>query len=225
MTGTPPTKSPPAESPPAEFLPGGDSRPLTLDAVRDDCRRRLADGATRPRAPFRLAILATDGGPAAARMVVLRQATFTPPTLAFHTDRRSPKCIALATDPDIALVFHDPGACIQLRVAARTTLHCDDAAAEAAWRGTPPASRLPYLAEAPPGTPVDGPTGGLPDGLAGRPPEETLVGAGRKNFALVVCAIRAFDWLRLAPDGHPAGHRRAAFDWNGSRFTGRWLTP
>ena len=191
----------------------------TLDHVLAQAWGRLQAGVRDRHDPWHQGVLANagDDGPQ-ARYVVLRAADPATGTLAFHTDRRSPKFASLGADPRLAWVFFGHGE--QLRLAGQVTLHHDDAAADAAWAAMRPLARRTYAVPLAPGTAVPAPEdAGLP-GLQS-PPEPAALEAARANFVLARVRATALDWLSLAA----SGHRRARFERDGEAWRGSWLAP
>lgn len=173
---------------------------------------RLKDGAARGRDPFHTPVLASvhDGVPQ-ARTVVLRAANPDARELVCHTDQRSPKIAALGQSGDIAWVFYDPGAKLQLRLRGPGVLHHQDDFAAERWAASRPGSRLCYQNPFAPGTGIDVPESALPDAEL----------EGYSHFTAIRCTVEAFDWLYL----DARGHRRAGFQWWDDSWQGRWLAP
>lgn len=191
-----------------------------LDATLAEIWSRLARGAADRRAAMhvvQLATLGADGGPR-VRSLVLRGAAASERRLRLHTDRRSPKAAEIAAEPRAEMCAYDPGAKIQIRARGRLALHLHDAEADAAWAASRPGSRVCYRAPFAPGAGIDRPDGGDP-GDAAREPDDPE--AGRDRFAALTLDVERLDWLYLAA----RGHRRAAFDWTGDGWGGRWLAP
>lgn len=187
-----------------------------LDASFREAWRLLADGAEHGRSGFHLVTLASvaQGAPR-LRTVVLRAAEGGPGILRFHCDRRSDKARELAAHPACALAAYDGPTKIQIRIEGRASLHTDDAVADAAWAASRPMSRVCYAAEPAPGTV-------LPAGDAYTlPDEETAALGGRPSFCVVRVEARRLDFLYL----DRRGHRRAAWERDGSGWTGAWLAP
>ncbi len=178
--------------------------------------RLLARGTADRRSPCHTPSVATIGedGTPRARIVVLRAFDPAVPSLRFHTDVRSPKWRELAAKPEVALLFYDPGAKLQVRAEAVAALHHGDADADAAWTTSQPMSRVCYGTSPAPGTAIaSGDAFSLPE-------TDDAIAAGRINFGAVVCRIRRLDVLHL----DHSGHRRAAFDFVAG-VTGSWLAP
>ncbi len=88
-----------------------------LQSLLDDIWRGLSRAAVDRRHGWRTPVLATvgaDGAPR-ARTVVLRAVERETRTLRLHTDRRSAKAAEIARNPNVALVFWDARARLQLR--------------------------------------------------------------------------------------------------------------
>lgn len=195
-----------------------------MDALADaldTAWRLLEDGAADRRSPVHVPVVASadgDGVPD-ARVMVLRAVDRGLGTLRFHTDARSPKCAAMA-GRRVSVLAYDPGMAIQLRLAGTARVVTEGAAVEAAWSAATVFARRCYLAEAAPGSRLAAPGSGLPEWTAGRKPEEAELAPARVNFAVVMVAVTAIDWLHLAE----GGHRRAQFA-AGHGWTGAWVVP
>jgi pyridoxine/pyridoxamine 5'-phosphate oxidase len=190
--------------------------PDSLDAAWDLAWARLFAGARGRHDPYHQGVLATlaDDGPQ-ARYAVLRAVDAQSSTVAFHTDRRSPKCAQLLAEPRVAWCFFGHGE--QLRLQGRVSLHLDDDAADRAWAACRTQARATYTVPLAPGTPLDLP----PDGGRAGPPDSTLLSAARGHFALAQVQVEHVDWLSLAA----SGHRRASFRRHGARWDAQWLSP
>lgn len=178
---------------------------------------RSLDGGVRDRrSPFHTPTLATVDalGWPRARTVVLRAASRDGASLRIHCDRRSRKAAEVAATARAALHAYDPAAKIQIRVEGEATLHTDDAVADAAWAGAQAMSRIGYGIEPAPGT-------ALPAGGAYALPENEATAAGRAHFGALVLRAERLDFLVL----DRRGHRRAAWERDGTRWSGRWLAP
>ncbi|MFN3613954.1 MAG: pyridoxamine 5'-phosphate oxidase family protein [Rubrimonas sp.] len=189
-----------------------------LDATLDQAWLRLARGAADRRSGMHTITVATMGpdGPQ-ARTVVLRGADRAARTIRFHTDARAPKIAELTAEPRVSAVAYDPRAKIQIRLNGHAAVHGGGAAADAAWAGSAPGSRLCYRAPLPPGTPLRTPGEADPTDALRAADSET----GRPNFRAVLVTVARIDWLYLAA----SGHRRAGFAWDGAAWRGRWLAP
>lgn len=134
---------------------------------------------------------------------------------------RSRKVAAIEDGPDLAVLFYDPGAKVQIRVRGTGRVERRGVAADAAWAESTPFARRCYLSELAPGATSDGPLSGLPAWVEGIVPTEADLAPARENFAIIIAEIRAFDWLFLAN----AGHRRARFEVVNGKIESRWLAP
>lgn len=187
-----------------------------LATLHEEIWRRLAVAPAASADTFRLPGLATvRSGFPANRVVVLRRVNETLRELDFHTDIRSPKVEDLRACPCVVWLFHDPAARVQIRAAARATIHFQDEASAAAWPGVPPASALAYASPLAPGDRRERADSPAESSAATEP------AAGRANFAVVRTTVERLDWLWL----REGGHFRAVFEWVDERWTGHWLTP
>jgi hypothetical protein len=185
----------------------------TLEEALADAFRLLSRGVADRRSPFHTPTLATRGtdGAPGVRTVVLRAFDPAARLLRIHTDRRSAKVAEIAAEPRVMLHGYDAGAQVQLRLAARATLHLDDATADAAWSSSREMSRMVYAVPDAPGSVVPGP-----------PPAPRDAAGGRAHFAVLTLALDGLDWLHLAH----AGHRRARFAWDGAgALSAQWIAP
>lgn len=182
-----------------------------LEVVLAGAWALLARAAAEPRHPARVVQLATRGADGAPRLrsVILRGADAAARNVRFHTDRRSAKVAEIAADPRVALLAWDPRSRVQLRLAGRAEVITDGPEWEAAWESVPATARRDYAAPLPPGIPLaaPAPTKGALDPAA--------------QFALVILAVEALDWLSL--ERH--GHRRARFILSGEPAHATWLVP
>jgi pyridoxine/pyridoxamine 5'-phosphate oxidase len=191
-----------------------------LDGSLAEAWARLARATADRRSALhtvQLASVGADGGPR-VRTLVLRGVEPGARLLRLHTDRRSPKAAEFAADPRAELCAYDPKAKIQIRARGRVAVHLDDAVGRAAWDASQPGARVCYRAPAGPGTPLAEPALGDPTAAARAPahPDD-----GREHFSALSLTVERLEWLYLAA----RGHRRAAFDWSGGAWTGRWLAP
>lgn len=193
--------------------------PDQLELVFDQAWQLLLEGATRRHSPFHQGVLASLGADGVdARYVVLRGADRARHSLAFHTDRRSPKCAQLQAQPQVAWCFFGDG--VQLRCSGLAQLLDDDTRLQQAWDRTTRFGRRCYRVEQAPGSALDGPRSGLPPTALDPNEPAEAADSGRPNFARVEVQLQRIDWLHL---GH-AGHRRALFDAVDG-WQGRWVQP
>ena len=183
----------------------------THEQVLSDVWSCLREGVKHGAHPFHTPVLATtNGDDPDLRTVVLRQVAAEQRLLLCHTDVRSPKFYALEKNPQVAWLFYDRTARVQLRLYGQVSLHHADNTAQTCWEKSSSNSRLCYLTPQAPGTvlPVgDGQTPAVDDGF--------------ENFAAISCQIFAIDWLYL----RAAGHLRARFDWKENRWDSKWINP
>jgi general stress protein 26 len=196
------------------------SMPDSLDAVWNQAWARLLAGARGRSDPFHQGVLAnvSPDGPQ-ARYAVLRAVDPGAGTVAFHTDRRSPKCGQLSQDPRAAWCFFGHGE--QVRLSGTVQLHLDDTEADAAWAASRRSARQNYAGANAPGTAVHLPGEGGPPGLGAPPLDEGGIEVARGHFVFARFNVTALDWLSLSA----AGHVRARFERTGAGWQSAWLTP
>ncbi|MEM7652713.1 MAG: pyridoxamine 5'-phosphate oxidase family protein, partial [Pseudomonadota bacterium] len=195
----------------------------TLETTLPHIWAILSRGVKDRRHGFHTPAIATvtDHGPS-IRTVVMRDCREALRRLTFHTDLRTDKVKELEARPEIAWMLYDPASKTQLRLTGIGSVHHSDARAEEGWAKTRDFSRRCYCMPVAPGTAIGEPVGGLPEGMENRAPTEAESNdLGWPNFALVDTVVTRIEWLWL---GH-AGHRRAAFAWNGESWDGEWLIP
>ena len=198
--------------------------PPDLDAVRRDLFAELDRGAASSSRGFHLPVISTVDAArsqAAARTVVLRGFDAEAGTLRCHTDLRSPKVDELRGTPHACWVFYDRGSRTQVVAEGRTTVHTDDAVADAAWAGSRTESLRCYLAPHPPGEESGDRTVNLPPDLTDRRPTPEEAAAGRENFAVLQTTVGRFDLLYLTRNGN----FRAEWHRDGSDWRGNWVMP
>jgi pyridoxamine 5'-phosphate oxidase len=194
----------------------------TLEAVLNDVWRMLERGVSDYKDPFHCPILGTSGTvDSHPRTVILRQFILPERMLVCHTDARSKKVQEISDHPNVSWLFYHRRRGIQLRISGPATLHADDQFADQQWAATKLTSRLNYCATAPPGTPIDKPSSGLPDFLVNKVPTLLDSEKGRKNFMAIACRMNMMDCLML----RPLGNRRARFDWYNNELHGTWVIP
>lgn len=159
----------------------------------------LTAAAASARHPLHLVTVATTGPDGVdARTAVLRGFDAARREAWFHTDARSPKSTHIRRDPRVSLHWYDAGTRLQVRIAARATLHHLDDVARAAWAAALPMSRAGYTAAESPGTIV----------AAFQPaPAAPAAGddRGLAHFAAACCRFDDIEILAL----HASGHQRA----------------
>lgn len=194
----------------------------SLNGILDEIWTMLERGAARFNDAFHAPVLgtATETG-CSLRMVILRDVDKSDRTLICHTDGRALKTAEIESSDIVSWLFYHPKRMIQIRLSGPAKLHGHDAFADQQWEKTGLASRLNYLAQVPPGTPVDTPPSGLPDFLRNKIPALTQSRKGRKNFLAIAGRIDTIDWLILKK----TGNLRARFNWDGERWHSTWLVP
>ncbi len=169
--------------------------------------RELSRAALDKHHEWRTLVLATtDGGVPDARTVILREADADARCLVIYSDARAQKVGQLQAQSQAVLVVWSRRLSWQLRLQVDVQVHTDGLAATSRWaalRASPAASD--YLAPQAPGEVVD--------------PSISPASAAqqRHHFAVLMAQVQAIDWLELRREGH----RRAAFDAQGTR----WLVP
>lgn len=154
-----------------------------------------------------------------ARIMVLRKADAAAATLRFHTDARSPKAAQLDGKPVAVLAYHGPEQ-VQLRISGTARVRTQDDVVDDLWNQSTLFARRCYLAQHAPGTPLPGPSSGLPASIEGQQPTAEQIAPARPNFALVWVEVAAIEWLHLANTGHRRAVFRAEDGW-----VGAWLAP
>jgi len=198
------------------------SLPSTLDQIHAELWDTLIAVPSDLGHGWRLPVLATvDGAQPRARTIVLRAADVTRRSLTIHTDARSPKVAQLAGNTAVSLAFYDEQSMRQLVVSGTATVHIDDDVANTNWKNATASSRRGYLAPFPPGTVTPTVESNLPDAVSDRLPSDKELADARANFAVIVIAVTAIDWLRL--DRH--GNNRATFRYVGDKVESNWIAP
>jgi pyridoxamine 5'-phosphate oxidase len=190
----------------------------TLDEVRRDWLGRLARAPRDRKCAMHTPVVVS--APADARVMVLRAFDQSEARLRFHTDARSPKVAAIGDDPQMAVLFYDKSAKIQIRARGVGRVETSGPIADAAWAAGTNFARRCYLGDGP-GSLSDVPTSGLPPEFEGVEPDDEQLIPARENFAVVLIDVQRVDWLYLAH----TGHIRAQFTRAGEGWEGRWVTP
>ncbi|WP_197042042.1 pyridoxamine 5'-phosphate oxidase family protein [Sandarakinorhabdus oryzae] len=192
-----------------------------LAAIRAHAWTLLVRGGADRKSPLHTPVIASVDaqGLPQARVMVLRKADPASATLRLHTDARSPKVAELDGRPVAVLAYH-PGEQVQLRLAGTARVLTDGEPVDAIWEQSTLFARRCYLAEHAPGTPLPGPSSGLPTWIEGQQPTAGQIGPARTNFATLWIDVTAIDWLHLAN----SGHRRALFR-SEDGWAGAWLAP
>jgi len=193
----------------------------SLPEIRAHAWSLLVRGGADRKSPVHTPVIASVGsdGLPNARVMVLRKADPAAATLRLHTDARSPKVAQLNRKPVAVLAYH-PAEQVQLRIAGTARVLTYDEQVEGIWNQSTLFARRCYLAEHPPGTPLPGPSSGLPAWIEGQQPTAEQIGPARANFATLWVDVTAIDWLHLAN----SGHRRAVFRADDG-WAGEWVAP
>lgn len=196
--------------------------PETLDVVLDDLWSRWIRGKADRRSAFHTPVVcAVDGDTPCPRLMVLRNVDRTASSLRFHTDRRSAKARQFGRGEKVSIIAYDPTARVQVTAWGFAAIDEAGPDADAAWAASALSSRRCYFADPGPGTPTETPNSGLPATLLKRAPTLDESQPGRANFAILVCRIERFEWLRLTA----CGNRRARFERMADTWEGSWLIP
>ena len=184
---------------------------LTHENVFKDVWASLYKGVTRGAHAFHTPVLASVWREKPdARTVVLRHADEEQRQLICHTDVRSPKVSMLRKNPQVAWLFYDREAKVQLRMYGQAKLHHADRVAEKRWETCSQSSRRCYLAPVAPG--LD---------LATADSRSVDRTDGFENFAVVSCDVSEIDWLFL----QAKRHLRAHFSWSRGQWSAKWVAP
>ena len=180
----------------------------------------LNNGVTDRSSQFRLPIfICGDQNDFDGRIVVLRKSDETNNLLQFHSDIRSDKIEKLKNNKNAVMLFYDKKEKIQLRIKVECIVHHNNETTKESWSKTGHMSRKCYLVDNGPGTISPSPTSGLKPEYDNF--EFTLEQSeeGYKNFTVIQCKIKSFEWLYLAAQGH----RRAKFELDNNKEY--WLVP
>ncbi|WP_235927598.1 pyridoxamine 5'-phosphate oxidase family protein [Sandarakinorhabdus rubra] len=181
----------------------------------------LVRGGADRKSPVHTPVVASvdEHGLPHARVMVLRKADPVSGTLRFHTDARSPK-VAQADGRAVAVLAYHPQEQVQLRISGTARVLADGETVDGIWNQSTLFARRCYLAEQAPGTPLPGPSSGLPAWIEGQQPTAEQIVPARANFATLWVGVQAIDWLHLANSGHRRAVFRAADGWAGA-----WVAP
>ena len=180
----------------------------------------LNNGVTDRSSQFRLPIFICGGqNDFDGRIVVLRKSDETNNLLQFHSDIRSDKIEKLKINKNSVMLFYDKKEKIQLRIKAECTIHHNDKITMESWSKTGHMSRKCYLVDNGPGTISPSPTSGLKPEFDNFEFTMEQSEEGYKNFTVIQCKIKSFEWLYLAAQGH----RRAKFELDNNKEY--WLVP
>lgn len=196
--------------------------PDTLDAVFDDLWSRWVRGKADRKSAFHTPVVCSvDGDTPSPRLMVLRQVDRNASRFRFHTDRRSAKASQFGNGAKVSIIGYDPATRVQVTAWGFAAIEASGSDADAAWSASALSSRRCYLAEPGPGTLTGTPDSGLPAYLIERAPTLEESQSGRANFAILVCQIERFEWLKLTA----CGNRRARFERLAGDWQGTWLIP
>lgn len=183
----------------------------------------LEIGAQAPAHPYHTPTLGTVGtnGPS-LRTVILRQVAPQERSLIFHSDSRARKIKEIQNNSRITWLFWSPDSNEQLRLMGEASLHFDDELANSVWQSSHPKSLKIYMKPIAPGTEIDDPQSGLPEGVeSAKLSNHDEVEEGRKYFAVVRTRIDEIDFVHL----HKDGNYRAHFKWGQQGKTSSWIIP
>lgn len=154
------------------------------------------------------------------RTVILRQVFIQQRQIEFYTDARSAKVGQLRAHPHLSWLFWDDKKSIQVRARGVPMLHHRNEKAQAHWEQIGLEGRKNYAGAAPPGTPAEEATRGLPDFWRDDMPLEKSEYAF-DNFLLIETEVLEMDCLLL----HPAGHQRIQYVWDPGQkdWKGGWV--
>ncbi|WP_017667472.1 pyridoxamine 5'-phosphate oxidase family protein [Sandarakinorhabdus sp. AAP62] len=193
----------------------------SLPDIRAHAWSLLVRGGADRKSPIHTPVIASvdaDGLPH-ARVMVLRKADPATSTLRLHTDARSPKVAQLDGKPVAVLAYH-PAEQVQLRLSGTARIGRSVGEVDSIWEQSTLFARRCYLAEQAPGTPMPGPSSGLPAWIEGEQPTAEQIMPARANFAVLWVGVTAIDWLHLANSGHRRAMFRASDGW-----AGEWVAP
>ena len=181
----------------------------------------LDDAVTNRTSPFRIPVfICGSQNDFDGRIVVLRKSDQPNKLLQFHSDIRSDKIKKLKDNNNASMLFYDKEEKIQIRAKLQCTINHKNEITKQSWLKTGHMSRKCYLVDNGPGAESPTPTSGLKPELDNFEFTMEQSEEGYKNFTVIQCKIRSFEWLYLAAKGH----RRARFEF--SDYTkGYWLVP
>ena len=181
----------------------------------------LLDEATGPAgSPLQTLVLATLAGTTPeARVLILREWAPALRRLTAFGDARAAKTAQLRAQPRVCWTGWHPTAQVQLRLYGQVALHQQDTRARAAWDSMPTTSRLHYSGNLPAGTPLAAPEDAqfAPFGRHDAPESQ----AWFRHFCVIDTTLDTLDLLQL----DRSGHRRARYQWDGTRWAGQWVMP
>ena len=195
----------------------------SLLRIFEDCWSELQRAVDDRSSGWRLPVLATtEPSGCRQRVVVLRAVDVKRRTLFAHTDVRSAKVESIRQQPLVSWLFYDAGLQSQLQLQGTATIHTDDETADRFWQSEPESSLRGYLAPHAPGVVSGTADINLPDNVRGRIPQRDELAAGRQNFAVISCVVRAAEWLLLQQSGNLRA--RVVYDESGQQAA-EWVCP
>ena len=191
-----------------------------LKEIKKKIWSMLDDAVTNRSSQFRVPVFVCgDQKDFDGRIVVLRKSDQTNNLLQFHSDIRSEKISKLKNNKNAAMLFYDKKEKIQLRIKVECTVHHSNETTKESWSKTGHISRKCYLVDNGPGTISPSPTSGLKPEFDNFEFTMEQSEEGYKNFTVIQCKIKSFEWLYLAAQGH----RRAKFELDNNKEY--WLVP
>ena len=191
-----------------------------LKEIKKKIWSMLDDAVTNRGSQFRIpTFICGDQSNFDGRIVVLRKSDQQNNMIQFHSDIRSDKIEKLKNNKNAVMLFYDKKEKIQLRIKVECIVHHNNETTKESWSKTGHMSRKCYLVDNGPGTISPSPTSGLKPEFDNF--EFTLEQSeeGYKNFTVIQCKIKSFEWLYLAAQGH----RRAKFELDNNKEY--WLVP
>ena len=180
----------------------------------------LENAVTNTSSQFRIPVfICGDQKDFDGRIVVLRKSDQPNNLLQFHSDIRSEKIPKLKNNKNASMLFYDKEEKIQLRLKVECTINHNNEITKESWSKTGHISRKCYLIDNGPGTESLTPTSGLKPELDNFEFTMKQSEEGYKNFTVIQCKIKSFEWLYLAAKGH----RRARFEIDNNKEY--WLVP
>ena len=192
-----------------------------LDKIFDNITNQLLQGVKNRLHGFHTPVFSNTNNREKinSRIVVLRKFDLTKMKIYFHSDIRSKKTEELKLNPNSNFLFYDNTINTQLRIQTITKIHSQDDITHQTWKNTKLSSRKCYLVQQPPSSISPIATDSLPKHLKGTNPTQEESEKGYKNFTVIQCKIKSFEWLYLAAQGH----RRAKFELDNNKEY--WLVP
>lgn len=193
-----------------------------LAACEQFAWQMLTQAADERGLALRHLTLATNGrdGWPQVRTIVVREVAIQSRSVYFQTDARATKVAEMLADPRVALIGYDPRINLQLTLHGQCRMHQADGVAQRHWREASTYSKRSYFTDALPNTATATPKDGLVLPATVEELDAAQDAAAYRNFTVAEVVVGQMEWLYL----HPAGHRRARFDYSG-QTTATWLIP